>query len=224
MKNALAAALAAVAISGASASIASAEMLPTHQYGHWRVWQGTMNSGNHGCSVSSMGSAPENRYFAIKYVIETRVLTVHISKASWSIPEGTRIPLEIEFTGFPGAWRNERGAIGSGDDVYMSFPSGQRALDFVTEFKRASSGVIRFGGNEGAWTLNLTGSSAAANEMLSCIGRVVERLGLSPTQPYTSAPSQPYTTTRPTAPTLPYTPSTEPSTPPATSTGRERRT
>jgi len=107
--------------------------------------------------------------------------------------------------------------------IFQSF-GRDAAVNFLREFRGASSGVIRFGGNESAWAMNLAGSSAAVGAMMDCIRRA--RSGA--TQPYAappSAPTQPYAA-QPSDSILPYTPSAKPpaAVPSSTGTGRERRT
>jgi hypothetical protein len=158
-----------------------------------------------------MGSGPEKRFFGVRFFPDAGYLEMQVSKDSWSIPPGTKVPLEVEFNGYPGAWRAPSGSHGEGSMIFQRF-GRDAAVNFLREFRGASSGVIRFGGNESAWTMNLTGSSAAVGAMIDCIRRAHG----GTTQPYATQPSEP---------TLPYTPSAKPpSTVPPVTTSRERRT
>jgi hypothetical protein len=193
------------------AAPAAAETQVSARYGYWSVLEGTTNQGSRVCGVASMGSAPEKRYLAVRFFPDEGYLEVQVAKDTWAIPSGTKVPLEIEFNGYPGAWRSQSGGNGDGRYIYQRFNS-DAAVNFLREFRGASSGVIRFGGNESAWAMNLTGSSAAVGAMIDCIRRA--RGGTA--QPYATQPSEP---------TLSYTPSAKPpSTVPPVTTSRERRT
>jgi hypothetical protein len=211
LRPAIAAVVAAFCAIGASVP-AAAEVRAIGRYGFWSVHEGTAERGDRLCGVSTVGAAPERRFFAVRFFPDGGYLEVQVSKKSWSIPPGTKVPLEIEFNGYPGAWRAPGGSHGEGDMIFQSF-GRDAAVNFLREFRGASSGVIRFGGNEGTWTMNLTGSSAAVGALLDCIRRAHG----GATQPYAAQPREP---------TRPYTPSAEPpvTVPSSIGTGRERRT
>lgn len=196
---------------------AAAAVVETHRYGHWTAIEGTTGNGSRVCGVSTGGRTASPKYVGVKFFPDRGQLDVHIGKSSWSIPSGTSVPVQIEFNGSSGSWSTAQ-ATGNGEMVTLSI-NPQRAANFLVEFSLASHGVIRFGGDEAPWTMNLAGSNAAVRAMLGCIQRA---RGVPPsTQPLASVPPP----SNSSAPTMPYTPSAEPPpSRPGIGIGRERRT
>jgi hypothetical protein len=192
----------------APVSSAAAAVVETHRFAQWATIEGTTPGGSRVCGVSTNGDAASPRYVGVKFFPDRGQLDVHIGKSSWSIPSGTSVPVEIVFNGSPGSWATDE-ATGNGDMVTLSV-SPQRAAEFLVEFSTASRGVIRFGGTEAPWTVNLAGSNAATRAMLDCIQRA-RRGGSATTQPFESGPSR----ASPPAVTMPQ---------PGVGVGRERRT
>jgi hypothetical protein len=195
----------------AAASVpAGAAVVETHRYGQWAAIEGTTPSGSRVCGVSTRGGGASPTYVGVKFFPDRGQLDVHIGKSSWSIPRGTSVPVEIVFRGSPGSWATET-ATGNGDMVTLSV-SPQRAAEFLVEFSTASRGVIRFGGSEAPWTVDLSGSHAATRAMLDCIQRAHRGGSAAATQPFESGGSSHGNQPAPVAPQG------------STAVGRERRT
>jgi hypothetical protein len=169
-------------------------------FGAWEAFGGTSNDGRPVCGVST--SWQDRRYFGIKYWQGREHFTIQLIKPSWQIPQGTRIPVALQFdqqspwtasaTGFPGT--STAGAF-----IEFTVPFG-RLENFLREFRLASSAVMSFqSGNEPAWRLTLSGSNAASQAMNDCVRRMGGGGGAGkgapgggPTQPFGGGTSQPF--------------------------------
>jgi hypothetical protein len=160
---------------------AQTKVLATH--GVWSAFGGFVENGDQVCGVISSGQ--EGRTFTIKYFRSDDHLTVQIFKESWKIPRGTEVKLRIVLGG-ASPWHVT--ADGVANKVEFDVPR-QSVNGFISEFRLANRGEIHFlEGNEGGWTMNLTGSNAAVGVMVQCMQQM--RGGAS--QPFNQSPSQPF--------------------------------
>jgi hypothetical protein len=191
-------ALAAALALAAGGALAQTRTIGT--FGAWEAFGGTTNDGRPVCGVST--SWQDGRYFGIKYWQGREYFTVQLIKPNWQIPQGTRIPVSLQFdqqgpwtataSGFPATTT-------AGAFVEFTVPFG-RLENFLREFRLASSAVMSFrSGTEPAWRLTLSGSNAASQAMNDCVRRMggggagAGKAGPSgaPTQPF--APPGPQT-------------------------------
>jgi hypothetical protein len=166
------------------ASPATAEIRYSYRSGAWSAFEGIANDGKQVCGVSA---ASPDKAISLKYFAGTDYITVHISKNSWSIPERTRINIQLQF-----GQRTPWDAVGQGNGNLVEFIIRGRNINiFIQEFRASSIANMRFiGGNENGWTISLAGSNAATNVMTRCVGDLITAQR-APTQPFSSAPATP---------------------------------
>jgi hypothetical protein len=166
------------------ASPAMAEIRYSYRSGAWTAFEGVATDGKQMCGVGTAGS---DKSIYIKYFAGEEHITVQVFKDSWAIPKGIDINIQVQF-----GQRTPWSASGHGKDNMIEFiVKGNSISLFVSEFRSASIGTIRFlSGNEGGWTINLTGSNAATNVMTRCMNNLVTAQR-APTQPFSSAPATP---------------------------------
>jgi hypothetical protein len=189
------------------ANPATAEIRDYYRSGLWTAFDGTANDGKQVCGVVASGP---DRSMAIKYFSGTGYITIHIVKGSWSIPDNTKVDIELQF-GRETPWKATGKGYGKLIEIIVS---ADNVGLFFREFRRASSGFVNFtSGNEEGWSINLTGSSAATTVMTRCMSNLIAAQR-APTQPFSSVP------TTPSQPFVPSSPSTSrPRQAPASPTG-----
>jgi hypothetical protein len=169
-------------------------------FGVWNAYEARSVQGRRICGISTSGTTADMH---IKHFEGEDVIAIQIFNRAWNIPHRVDVSLAIELGSNyrTGALR----AVGVPRDnnlpanVETSFLlEGSSA--FWTAFRQAASGRLIFlTGNEGAWSINLTGSNAATTAMQNCITRgVVNRRPFdagTPTRPFdTGTPSRPFDT------------------------------
>ena len=190
---------------------ANADTVRTGTYGLWHSFEGTSNDGTEVCGINASGS---DRGLFIKYFVGQPGFVMQIFKSSWVINTQISVRVQISLgtsylsnplnaTAYPGS-------AGGYPFVEIGFRS-EGSSDFWQALRSASSGRLDFlTGTEGAWTINLTGSNAAVSALMACIQRRGGPALSAPprTQPFNSAPTQPFSSGSPTTPTIPAGPST----------------
>jgi hypothetical protein len=173
-------------------------------FGAWEAYGGLAEDGKQVCGLSEMGT--EGRSIQIKYFLGTDHLTIQIFKAGWAIPPRTPISIVMQLGKFS-PWNVQ--AYGSGQ-LIESAVSADKLPEFVLEFRAADHLNLTFlTGNEGAWVGSLAGSGAAMDRLTQCLD-AMKGTGPTATQPFNSAPSQPYDPgTPPRAPSVPALPTSQ---------------
>lgn len=164
--------------------------------GVWTAFGGTVRSGAATCGLDT--SFPNTgRHLLIQYIHPDTVVQVRLTRETWAIPAGTRIPVRMQIDNSP-VWTAT--ATGSGNEVRWNF--NRDSIDqFETQFRRGMVMRVQFmSGNEPMWEVSLVGTNAIMNAFVQCL-RVLRDV-MQPTQPFTPAPSQPFS---PSGPTQPFT-------------------
>ncbi|WBV42417.1 hypothetical protein [Pseudoroseomonas cervicalis] len=201
MRRVLSLVLAAAMLAAALPSPALARTEVFAEVGGWHAFLGTSDAGSRLCGLGTTGSA--GKQFYVKHFAGNAGISIHIFKQGWSIPAGRPILMGYQFD------RSDifraPGAAGSGTMISFEL-EGQAMVDFFNMFRAGRSLNIHFlEGDEGGWTVNLTGSTAIAEHFARCLIRWSGQ-GLD-TQPFApSAPSQPFSSAPPptAAPAQPF--------------------
>ncbi|HUB12377.1 MAG TPA: hypothetical protein VMB34_10500 [Acetobacteraceae bacterium] len=201
------------AISACLALPAHADITVYFHAGGWDAFDGQDEHGQGFCGIGSHNPA-DGRTFSLRFPIGGNGVTFIASKPSWQIPDHTDIPVVVQ-VGLERPWTEQ--AVGSGQGVQWFMPRADVAT-FDAQFRRASSMTVTFpSGNESAWIISLSGSTAASNAMGRCVTDMTQRAGApapppgpaaqGTTQPFgaggnpqAAAPTQPTTPAQPTMP------------------------
>ena len=160
-------------------------------FGSWRTFGGAAEDGTQVCGVITSGG--EGRTFTIKYFEGTGYLAVQIFKDHWKIPDGQTIRIRIAMGSYT-PW--DITAQGAGNAIQFNVPA-EKIKEFISEFRLAPNGSIRFlDGNEGSWSMNLSGSNAAVGLMVECMRQLdarksqpFNRSSQPPSQPFNGSPA-----------------------------------
>lgn len=171
--------LAMIALIAGIAPATRADMVETGRFGEWASYAGTVVNGKQACSISTMSDDAE-RYFGIKMFAGDMHLTMHIGKATWSIPPGSPVPVRVSIDARVSWMANAKG----GDrmaEFYLELPM---VAGFFEAFRAGATMQLHFlAGNEPTWPISLSGSSWAATALARCI----RNLG-TPSQPFGEPP------------------------------------
>lgn len=179
---------------------ANAQIREIGTYGAWTVYGGKSNQGNAMCG-SAVYNNDRSRSFHIKHFITEKVITVHVFKNTWKIPEETPISVTIKIDD-RSPWLAR--AHGYGNRIEWTIGSNSVKL-FLTEFMEGLQMRLSFpDGNEADWTASLTGSTAALSVFLRCVETI--SAPSQNTQPFSRPETQPFGT-----PTQPHNPPANPS-------------
>ena len=169
-------------------------------FGVWVAYEARTAQGVRVCGIRTSGTT---NHMHIKHFDGDNIFTIQIFNDSWNIPNQVDVSLAIELG--PNYRTNNLRAFGfpRRNNVSAFVETGFNAEGsnaFWTAFRQAMSGRLIFlTGNEGAWSINLTGSNAATTAMQNCITRGdVNRRPFdagTPTRPFDSGtPSRPFDT------------------------------
>jgi len=205
---------------------ARADVTVYYHAGGWDAFDGQTDQGQAFCGVGSHNPA-DGRTFSLRFVIGGNGVTFIATKPSWHIPDHTDIPVVMQ-VGLQRPWTEK--ASGGGQSVEWTLDRGAYQ-SFDAQFRHASSMTVTFpSGNEPAWIIALSGSTAVSNAMGRCITDMTQRAATPPpgtgtpgpqsaTQPFgaqsnpqpNAAPApaagQPAQPNQPAQPTAPGTPS-----------------
>jgi hypothetical protein len=196
--------------------------------GNWQATRGVDWTGVPLCVMEPVNSTP-GQAIHIKWFAGDTMMTIHLVKTSWNIPQGTTMRVELGFdrNGFAAA----DGAVGApipskharafaGSYIQFKIADPKLLADFALNFENALKMWLTFpAGTEQPWVVDMTGSRTIANAFFNC----AQTLALPPSftpgpQPYSSAPTQPHGA----APTQPFgTPPTVPNRTPASPQRRD---
>ncbi len=213
-----------IVVTAAAMTLLSGQARPAttvyYHAGNWQAFSGTNAQNRLICGIGT-ASAPDGSNLDLTYDIGGNTLTITATKPSWSIPDGTTVPV-IMVVGSNAPWNVQ--ATGHGKSLSWTLdPASIRTFD--PQFRVAESMGLSFpSGNEPPWTVPLVGSDAADNTFARCITdltRQMQARAAPPTQPYGQPPTQPFgaapgpVTAPPASPTQ-GAPTAPPQTPPAT--------
>jgi hypothetical protein len=200
-----------------AASTAGAATTIYYHSGSWDAFSGTDAENQVVCGIATENTA-DGRSLELSFVIGGDALYFQATKPSWSIPNGTQVPLVMQI-GSSQPWNEQ--ATGHGTSLVWSMARSDTPA-FRQQFRRASSMTLTFpSGNEPPWTVSLIGSTAVDNTFALCIrdqaSRQQAQQPAARTQPFgqagaTSTPTQPFGQgTGNVAPTQPNAAPTQPS-------------
>lgn len=169
-------------------------------FGVWTAYEARSTQGRRICGISTSGTTADMH---IKHFEGEDLIAIQIFNRAWNIPHRVDVSLAIELgSNYRTGTLRAVGMPGNNNlpaNVETSFLlEGSNA--FWSAFRQAASGRLIFlTGNEGAWSINLTGSNAATTAMQNCISRgAVNRRPFDaspPTRPFDSGtPSRPFDT------------------------------
>jgi hypothetical protein len=171
--------------------------------GAWNLSLGAAaNTGEPMCVLSTYAEAG-GRSVHIKYIRGAGALLVHVFKASWTVPRGADVPVELSIDDAPG-WRAVAEGIAGGRASGVEFTVGRDVLPrFEALFRAGSAMFLRFPqGSEPTWRIDLAGSNSIAGRFVQCMKAINGEAG---TQPHGGAPTQPHgAAPRPASPTQPH--------------------
>ena len=197
------------------AGTALADLPVYYHVGSWDAFSGTGDDGKPVCGIGTTNPA-DGRSFSIRFIIGGEDVSFQAKKPSWTIPDGTQLPLVMQI-GLDAPWNQQ----GTGHGQVVDWTLDRTTIQtFDAQFRRAGSMTLTFpSGNEAPWILSLSGSMAASNAFGRCITDLTRRTGVqsapaapaAATQPFVQAPTQ-STTQAPTQPTTeaPTQPTTAP--------------
>ena len=180
----------------------------TGHYGAWQTAAGTTTDTHEVMCMA--GLSGRDRSFSLKTFRGVEILTVHVYKSGWAIPNGQRMRVLVQIDQAPpfnmiGVGFNSPGKAESG--VQIDFRYGDSwsqtgkpvASELVSLLASGRTLNIFFpDGNESPWEGSLNGSTAALTELGACDARYTNPKPLvatpapAPTQPYAATPTQPY--------------------------------
>ncbi len=145
------------------------------------------------CGIATTGA--DGRRIAIEQTRGEKGLKLVLSKASWAIPNGSAVDVNIRFDSAPATPNHATGA-GNALTVVIGFDT---SVPFMRAFRNGSQIQVYFpNGNEPVWTGGLGGSSKAVDGFNQC------RSSLPPSEP--TQPLTPASTPASTGPTQPFSP------------------
>jgi hypothetical protein len=168
-----------------AASPASAVIEGVARSGSWLLSAGTADNGSSACVASTEGPG---KYLGIKVFENSTVVTIHVAKTGWSIPQGTQARLAMRFDRAEPWFGVATGTYN--ENVIEAQVPLQNLTSFTNQFRAARQLVIYFpDGNEQPWTVAMNGSRAVMNNLTQCVAVMLGRK--KQTQPFASSP-QPY--------------------------------
>jgi hypothetical protein len=161
--SAAVATLAPMAVSSKTSTIARA--------GVWEAFGGTTSKGG---GICGMSTEVDQRYFGIKRVAESAIVSIQVGTSQWKLADGQKMAVRIVFdTNTP----RDSSAVG------MHFEDGDAGLEFyieqaetenfLQEFRKSSRLLVQFpDGNFADWKLSLAGSTAVSDAYQQCLRKL----------------------------------------------------
>lgn len=159
----------------------------------WEVGTGTDSQGNAYCSIQDQSQDQSYGLLLLIYPLgDDPSFEVHAFKTSWSIPANADVPTTFKFSD-GGSWDADGAAASDGSSVVDYTIDVKDMKDFLNDFADSDSLDIVFtNGTEPTWTADLTGTSQATADLLSCTKKLLDADGTSNTEPFSpSGGSQP---------------------------------
>jgi hypothetical protein len=195
----------AIALLAGSAlmSPAMAEVKAYYHSGGWENYAGINNANVWTCGMG-IANRDYSQSIQIKFFLNNGRFEVQIFKASWHIPNDTRVAVEVGFD--KEAWggiKNARGStIKSGKSTQGMIQFGienDSVTSFLNSIADSNKMWIRFpDGNETPWTADLSGSRNSVRSLEACVSKAIKAAMASPkgrssSQPYgDNSTSQPF--------------------------------
>jgi hypothetical protein len=166
-----------------AAGTAAAATTVYYHAGRWEAFSGTDAENQVVCGIGSSGT--DGRRLDLTFVIGGDALFFQAAKPSWSIPEGTEVPVVMQIGSAP-PWNEQ--ASGHASSLAWSMSRDETSA-FRQQFRAAETMTLSFpSGNEPAWTVSLRGSTGADNTFARCIRDLTRRQQaqqpIAPTQPF----------------------------------------
>ncbi len=175
----------------------------------WEVGTGTDSQGNQYCSIQDQSKDQSYGLLLLIYPLgDDPSFEVHAFENSWSIPANADVPTKFNFSD-GGSWNADGQAASDGSSVVDYTIDVKDMKDFLNDFSQSDSLDIVFtNGTEPTWTADLTGTSQATLDLLSCTNKLLDANGgsnggSSNTQPF-SAPDNSQPSTPPPDNSQPY--------------------
>jgi len=217
--------LSAAAMAACLAVPARADVTVYYHAGGWDAFDGQDDHGQAFCGIGSRNPV-DGRTFSVRFLIGGNGVNFIASKPGWNIPDHTDIPVVVQ-VGLERPWTEQ--ASGGGQSVQWTLDRGP-FQSFDAQFRHASSMTLTFpSGNEPAWIISLSGSTAVSNAMGRCVTDMTQRAAApapaapqNATQPFGAAAapqpgapaaSQPTQSTQPVPPGVPPAQSSQPAQP-----------
>src|SRR5262249_26091203 len=175
-----------------SLTSAYAKVKEYYRSGVWTNYAGTSNLDHLVCGMTVVGN---ERDIHLKYYPETKTFWVQIFKASWRIPEGTKLAVEIGFDNE--SWGQIDTAEGTtlvdqGHRVgEVEFGIAPDSLEsFLKNVSEANKMWVGFpDGNEETWVAKMDGSCNSVKSLMACADQMASKT----TQPFNKGGnSQPF--------------------------------
>ncbi len=177
------------------AAPAAAALTTYYHAGSWHVFSGTDPANRLVCGIGTENTQ-DGRGLTITATIGAPGLTFEAKKPSWTIPDGTSVPVML-LIGRHTSWSFQ--ASGKGTALTWSLGPAQAAA-FGPRFRDGTAMALSFpAGSEPPWTISLAGSNAADHTFARCITDLTRRTQApqaaapaGPTQPYGAPATQPF--------------------------------
>ena len=167
-------------------SKAMAQTQTTGRFGAWETFEGIGSEGNYLCGMVTRGQGVS---LHIKHFQNSEGFTIQIFNNDWIVPRPTDVAVALRLGNQFNSGRLRGEALPARPPVPAVVEIGVRyegSSAFWDAFRWASTGYLDFlTGNEGSWSINLTGSNAATQQHLRCI----QRRGFA-RQPFSSTPGE----------------------------------
>ncbi|HUN41399.1 MAG TPA: hypothetical protein VMU81_13995 [Acetobacteraceae bacterium] len=176
--------LSAAAMAACLAVPARADVTVYYHAGGWDAFDGQDDHGQAFCGIGSRNPV-DGRTFSVRFLIGGNGVNFIASKPGWNIPDHTDIPVVVQ-VGLERPWTEQ--ASGGGQSVQWTLDRGP-FQSFDAQFRHASSMTLTFpSGNEPAWIISLSGSTAISNAMGRCVTSMTQRAGAPPPGPAAAGP------------------------------------
>ena len=147
---------------------ANAEVKTFATAGGWSAFGGTSNNDRMMCGVSTSGGG---RWFGVKYFQNNDYLVVQLSKKSWTVKDGTKINVKMQFDRET-PWTVKATAFHMSDgDAALEFQIARTEIaTWVNEFSGGNNLYIRFPDSDVEdWKANLAGTNTISNRFGECL-------------------------------------------------------
>lgn len=144
----------------------------------WEVGTGTDSQGNAYCSIQDQSQDQSYGLLLLIYPLgDDPSFEVHAFKNNWSIPANADVPTKFNFSD-GGSWDADGEAASDGSSVVDYTIDVKDMKDFLADFSTSDSLDIVFtNGTEPTWTADLTGTSQATVDLLSCTKKLIDANG-----------------------------------------------
>jgi hypothetical protein len=165
---------------------AFAQTHTTGRFAAWETFEGRSSQGRYLCGMVTRG---QGKSLMIKHFQNDDFFTIQVFNDDWRVPRVTEVAVALRLGNQfnSGRLRGEaHPAIPPVSAVVEVSIPYEGSGGFWTAFRWANVGYLDFlTGNEGSWSISLTGSNAATLQHLRCIeGRGFAR------QPFSSTPGE----------------------------------